>query len=66
MVAVRKHLAAPVSKTGSVTTEVGALPTPSANLTIKTEEPIMTTIDHLIQPSGGVRKGASRLNFPVL
>ena len=32
MVAVRKHLAALVSKTGSVTTEVGALPTPSAIL----------------------------------
>ena len=29
----RYKLAAPVSKTGSVRTEVGALPTPSANLT---------------------------------
>lgn len=31
----RYKLAAPVLKTGSVTTEVGALPTPSATLTIK-------------------------------
>ena len=30
----RYKLAAPVSKTGSVTTEVGALPTPSATLTL--------------------------------
>jgi len=40
----RYKLAAPVSKTGSVRTEVGALPTPCATLTIKTGEPIMTTI----------------------
>jgi len=44
----RYKLAAPVSKTGSVTTEVGALPTPSATLTIKPEEPIMTTIVQFI------------------
>src|SRR5690349_23910771 len=30
----RYKLAAPVSKTGSVLTEVGAIPTPSANLTV--------------------------------
>jgi hypothetical protein len=36
MVAVRQHLAAPVSKTGSVSTEVGALPTPSASCKIIT------------------------------
>ena len=35
----RYKLAAPVSKTGSVRTEVGALPTPSATLTIKSKEP---------------------------
>ena len=40
----RYKLAAPVSKTGSVRTEVGALPTPSATSTIKPGEPIMTTI----------------------
>ena len=33
----RYKLAAPVSKTGSVTTEVGALPTPSANSQTSTE-----------------------------
>ena len=35
----RYKLAAPVSKTGSVRTEVGALPTPSATFTIKPGDP---------------------------
>ena len=35
----RYKLAAPVSKTGSVTTEVGALPTPSANFNHQPREP---------------------------
>jgi hypothetical protein len=35
----RYKLAAPVSKTGSVTTEVGALPTPSATISIQPSTP---------------------------
>src|SRR5690242_11890407 len=40
----RYKLAAPVSKTGSVHTEVGALPTPSANLKPKRKEVIMIIV----------------------